>query len=427
MLGPRGSRPHLLYTLEGQNIMRFAPRAAVGLALTCACWVFTLVAVAQADDVASIDPTPRSRQQALFDRINVAEAWQITQGDPTTVIGVVDSGYDYYHPDLKGQLIPGYYYPGGYHTEFYENIVHGTLVAGIMVAKGTSPDALIGLAPRCRLLTASQGTIEHLLLKLQRKVAQEHPNVSSEDFQKELQKAISSGGKDLADFGLAWVRFQLENAADAIRYLVDHDAKVINISGFIEHSTCPIPAVWQKIEEAFAYAARNSVVVVLGAGNNATRIEGYPGQSDTVIVVGASLLNDSRWEQELDFGGQKVVQGSSFGRRLTVMAPVEKLLVCVPHEPRVYASDDGPFGATRVKFEGIHKLLPVGATSSAAPIVASLVALIYSARPELDAKSVVEIVKRGCDDIGAEGYDLQTGYGRVNFGKSLKLAQSWNR
>ena len=84
-------------------------------------------------------------------------------------------------------------------------------------------------------------------------------------------------------------------------------------------------------------------------------------------------------------------------------------------------------GPMKVPFDGTHYVTPNGATSSAAPIVASLAALVLSANPELDAKSVVEIIKQGCDDIGDEGYDIYTGYGRVNFGKTLRLATSWQR
>jgi tRNA(Arg) A34 adenosine deaminase TadA len=62
---------------------------------------------------------------------------------------------------------------------------------------------------------------------------------------------------------------------------------------------------------------------------------------------------------------------------------------------------------------------------SAAPIVTSLEALVYSARPTLDARSVVKIVQQGCDNIGKQGYNIHTGYGRVNFGKTLKLAKAW--
>jgi hypothetical protein len=63
----------------------------------------------------------------------------------------------------------------------------------------------------------------------------------------------------------------------------------------------------------------------------------------------------------------------------------------------------------------------------AAPIVTSLVALIYSVRPTLEAKSVVKIVEQGCEDIGKKGYNLHTGHGRINFGKSIKLARDWGK
>lgn len=60
-------------------------------------------------------------KQALFDRINLAEAWEITKGDPKVLVGLIDNGFDFFLPDLKGQLIPGIYYSGGYHADFYES------------------------------------------------------------------------------------------------------------------------------------------------------------------------------------------------------------------------------------------------------------------------------------------------------------------
>ena len=70
----------------------------------------------------------------------------------------------------------------------------------------------------------------------------------------------------------------------------------------------------------------------------------------------------------------------------------------------------------------MHETFPEGATSSSAPIVTSLVALIRSVRPELEARAAIEILQRGCDDIGDKGYDIYTGFGRVNFGKTIQLA-----
>jgi subtilisin family serine protease len=364
-----------------------------------------------------------SKQKALFDRLNVAEAWKITRGDPKVLVGVIDSGFDFFHPDLKGQLIPGFYYPDGYHSEFYENVAHGTLVASLIVARENNPSGMVGLAPRCRILTASQGMIEHALVKMQSKFFKEHPMATLADWQKELANQKGT----LEKFGRAWVHYQVDGAADAIRYLVDRGVKVINFSGGLKGSLCPSAAKWKRLEDAFSYAAKKGVVIVLAAGNNAAEWEDYPGRPDTVIVAGATLLNDNRWEEEVTVQGPRIKQGSNFGRRLTVMAPVERLVVCAPHEQRFYACDDGPMGPMKLPFKGAHEVRPIGATSSAAPIVTSLVALLYSARPTLDARSVVKIVQQGCDHIGGTGYNIHTGYGRVNFGKSLKLARAWSK
>ena len=370
-------------------------------------------------------PSLADKQRPLLRRIHAEEAWEITRGDPNVLVGIIDNGFDFYHPDLKGQLTPGYYYPGGYHAEFYENLAHGTLVASLILAKGGRPDVMIGLAPRCRAVTASQGMIEHTMLKIQSEFFKTHPDAKLADMQQEMIRHPLA----LAKFAHDWIVYQTEGAAEAIRYLVDRKVRVINLSGGLCRHLCrPLSAAaWENVEKAFAYGAEKDVVIVLAAGNNAERWEDYPGDAATVIVAGATRLDDTRWEQEQEYRGAKIKQGSNFGKRLTVMAPVEDLVVCVPHERRVYQSDDGPMGAAKVEFKGPHDVLPIGATSSAAPIVTALVALVRSARPDLDARSVVAIVQRGCDDIAAPGFDDRTGHGRVNFGKTLRLARDWKR
>jgi len=166
---------------------------------------------------------------------------------------------------------------------------------------------------------------------------------------------------------------------------------------------------------------------VIGAGNNAQACEDYPGDENSIIVVGATRLNDERWEEEKEVMGQKIKQGSNFGKRLTVMAPAENIIVCVPHDKRFYASADGPAGATSEEFKGIYEVIPMGATSLATPIVTSLAALVFSLKPDLDGKSAMELIKKGCDDIGDKGFDIYTGYGRVNFLKTLQLVKEISR
>jgi subtilisin family serine protease len=364
-----------------------------------------------------------SKQRALFDRINVFEAWDITKGDPNVLVGVIDNGFDFFHPDLKGQLIPGFYAPGGYHTEIFVNNGHGTLASSIIGAKGNNGIGMAGLAPGCRILASSHGMIEHFILRLRSEYMKEHPDAGYAEGMKELAKHR----EEAKEFGENWTTYIAESVAEAIRYSVDHGARVINISGFLNKSLIPSSDARNKLDKAFAYSAEKEVIIVLSSGNTGKEVEDYPGDGRLTIIAGAAMLNDKRWEKEIPMGKQTIKQGSSYGKRLTMMAPVENLAVCVPHEKRFYSADDSPAGATDQEFKDMYETLPSGATSSAAPIVTSLVALVYSVRPDLDAESIIEIIKQGCDDIGDKGYDIYTGYGRVNFGKTLKIALAWKK
>ena len=366
---------------------------------------------------------PFPKQKALFEKLHVLEAWQLTKGSPDVLVGVIDNGFDFFHPNLKERLIPGFYAPGGYHTEVYDNMAHGTCVASIIAAKGGQGGEMIGLAPGCKILTASLGMIEQKLLKLLKELKQKSPNAGMAELQKEMIKHA----EELKKLGEEWTSYQALSTAESIRYLTDHGVKVINFSGLMRKSLVQSAAAWDKLQEAFLYAATKGVLIVSGAGNNAQASEDYPGDEKSTIIVGAARLNDERWEELTEIMGQKIKQGSNFGKRLTVMAPAENIIVCVPHDKRFYASADGPAGPTSEEFKGIYEVMPMGATSLATPIVTSLAALIFSLRPDLDVKSAVELIKKGCDDIGEKGFDIYTGYGRVNFLKTLQLAKEISR
>ncbi len=361
------------------------------------------------------------KQEALFNRINAFEAWKVTKGDPNVWVGVIDTGFDFFHPDLKANLVPGFFAGGSYHTEFLENVAHGTLVVSLIAAVGNNGIGMTGLAPRCRVLAASLGMIEHKMAKLQKKFRQDHPEAGPSEWGKFMSSKENQA--EMFSFVKDWERFVSRSTAESIRYLVDHKVRVINVSGGLMKGSGFSTDSWQTLEEAFAYAREKGVLIVLAAGNN-NALEDYPGDSDSVIVVGATRLNDTRWEEVLEIKGSRIKQGSNFGKRLTVMAPMENLQVCVPHDRRFYHCDDGPMGPTKQDFNDMYEVGATGATSCAAPIVTSLVALIYSARPDLNARAVIDIIKQGCDDIGDRDYDTYTGFGRVNFGKTIKIAMS---
>ena len=47
-----------------------------------------------------------SKQRSLFEQLGVLEAWEHTKGSTNIVIGVLDQGFDHYHPDLRANLQP---------------------------------------------------------------------------------------------------------------------------------------------------------------------------------------------------------------------------------------------------------------------------------------------------------------------------------
>ena len=102
---------------------------------------------------------PRSSAQYALERINAQQAWNITTGSQSIVVGIIDSGIDGTHPDLSNNLwvnpnpnqggymndIHGYdfvYRRGGVPTDMG---THGTHVAGIVGAKGNNGTGIAGV------------------------------------------------------------------------------------------------------------------------------------------------------------------------------------------------------------------------------------------------------------------------------------------
>ena len=76
-----------------------------------------------------------------------------SQGD-SIVVGIIDTGIDYFHPALGGGIGPGYKVIGGYDCYNHDNDPfddngHGTHVAGIVAGDG---DSLKGIAPKAKLM-----------------------------------------------------------------------------------------------------------------------------------------------------------------------------------------------------------------------------------------------------------------------------------
>ncbi|MEI6883571.1 MAG: S8 family serine peptidase [Bacteroidota bacterium] len=105
--------------------------------------------------------------------IKAPEAWDITTGDTNIIVGVIDSGIDYLHPDLAANIwtnwdeIPGNgidddnngYIDDVHGWDFYNNDndpmddnSHGTHVAGTIGAVGNNGIGVVGVAWKVRLM-----------------------------------------------------------------------------------------------------------------------------------------------------------------------------------------------------------------------------------------------------------------------------------
>jgi len=102
---------------------------------------------------------PMFSQQYALQKINALQAWDITTGSKSVVVGVIDSGTDGTHPDLEDNLwvnpnpnqngyvndIHGYDFvskKGGLPTDKGD---HGTHVSGIIGAKGDNGKGIVGV------------------------------------------------------------------------------------------------------------------------------------------------------------------------------------------------------------------------------------------------------------------------------------------
>ncbi|HEY8476448.1 MAG TPA: S8 family serine peptidase [Chloroflexota bacterium] len=105
-------------------------------------------------------------------RIQAPEAWQVTAGDPSVVIAVVDTGVDYRHGQLSPNIWQNDDPPNGSdddHNGYPDDTLgwdfanndsdpiddhdHGTHVAGIAAAAlDDNPAGVVGICPRCRIM-----------------------------------------------------------------------------------------------------------------------------------------------------------------------------------------------------------------------------------------------------------------------------------
>jgi serine protease len=298
-------------------------------------------------------------------KINAFQAWDICQGDTNVIVGIVDSGTDFDHPDLSANIKLRYQDPvnsidddmNGYVDDFYGwdfyyndnnpsimpgGNVHGSHVAGCVSQVTNNGIHGGGIGFKVKLLTSKH----------------------TDDTNPESS---------------------LYNTDNGIAYCYQNGAKVINCSfgnsTYSAYSQTIVNNAWANGTIICASAGNGDAS---GIGQNWAR---YPASYDHVISTAATSSNDVK------------ATFSNYHSTVDVCSPGEGILSTLYNN--TYATYDG--------------------TSMASPITAGTVALIISKYPGWTPQQVVDRLKLGVDSI----YNLNPTYvgmlgtGRVNAFKCL--------
>ena len=319
-------------------------------------------------------------------KVNAEAAWDITTGDASIIVAVLDSGTEFNHSDL------------GSGTDSYNNIwinpgedrwadpedpssgngiddddngfiddwkgwdfdnddndgsgsfFHGTAVAGVTAAKTNNNNGVAGMAGG----NSSKGT--SIMIG---NVGNTAPNGAVLD--------------------------------DAILYATKHGAHIVQLSLRVANS--------QALDAAIDMAYNQGVLIINAAGNAGNSVVAYPASHPNVMAVGASNMIDLK------------AQFSQYGDDLEVSAPGENIVTTNPNNSYTVTSG----------------------TSFAAPLTSGIAALVMSQYPSLTNDEVRQILKSSADKVGGynynhdpskPGHSLEMGYGRVNALNALNLARS---
>lgn len=306
-------------------------------------------------------------------------AWDVETGESQSIIvAVLDTGLDYFHPDLKKSSVwknskpyKPKEDPNGLENDLigwnfvdntnnpWDDDGHGTFVAGIIGAATNNGNGMAGINWGVKIMP----------LKIM--------NV----------------------FG----RGRAFNVVRAIVYAVDHGAKVINISIESEHLT-------KTEQKAVDYAHENGALVVVAAGNKGSETKNRaPVSMNHVFGVAAIDVNDAR------------AGFSNWGPHIKLAAPGVGILSLRARRTDFMLMSNAKDYEPGKSFIGPQaQFMWSSGTSFAAPMVSAVASLIWAKNPNLTNEQVERMLLESADDIGVPGWDQFFGAGRVNAYNALK-------
>lgn len=325
---------------------------------------------------------------------NDGESWKLPGGTGLSadgediVVGVIDTGIDYNHPDLKDNYAGGKSFVPGYDDPIDQNS-HGTHVAGSIAAKGRA----LGVGPDLKVAS--------------------------------YRVFGPTGGAATS------------HIAEALMTAADDNVDVVNMSlgGYDwfqdpAYATKDIVADVQLFNRAIQYAIKNGVTVVGSAGNNAVDLSS-PGKLSGDDKGATHRSPSSQTMIRVSAGGalNNLAFYSNYGvGKIDVMAPGGDL--GPNYDPSTGAGRDNSYLAWSTvpvldadKNVVGHAYGGKGGTSMAAPKTAALAGVVIAkhGKDQLTPAQVKAIIQNSAEDIFKPGYDENAGHGLINAVNALKL------
>jgi serine protease len=284
--------------------------------------------------------------------INAPQAWCVSTG-AGVIIGHVDTGADFTHPDLAAKLIPGAAFVNGNGTmsgqgqaATQDDNGHGTLTAGLMVGATNNRTGVAAVAPDARALVV---------------------------------KVLNHDGKG----------YSIDVAA-GVRWAVDNGAQVINLS--IGSDTPLIGETPSHIPEAIDYATQHAVAVSIAAGSaslpfNEVQIDQIKGQG---LVVNALAPDGSVSYYSLNPKGVNIYAP---GGDDTQGNDIDHLVISThwsKHNPGAYAFGEGASFASPQVAGVLALLMAKGYQAPQARERILATAPIRNGVPQLDAAKALD-------------------------------------
>lgn len=268
----------------------------------------------------------------FYEKIGLEKAWEITKGDTSVKVAIIDDGFDLNHNELKNQFVKPWNV-FNYNKKVYGKkgkVFHGTHVAGSVVGELNNNFGISGVAPKSKFIPIQ--------------ISDENGIITT------------------------------SSLLDGVFYALKNKAQIINLSlglslgpvasqltprdqeNIIDNKFKDEEDLWNEV---FEIAIKEDVLIVQAAGNDNIKANIDPmKRSPNTLIVGACDNNSAP------------SSFTNYGDNVLIYAPGTQIYSALPENEMGYL--DG--------------------TSMASPIIAGCVALIRSYRPKMQAKEIIELI-----------------------------------